>query len=349
MLPDMEGWDFRHRQKKDPAIASRSTTTSSLPRSNATSVGRREPAATADTAVILPRMVVRGESALRRTLSRRDLIVYGLLFIGPLAPVGVFGVLEARTGGASALVYLLATIAIAFTAWSYAQMSRAVPHAGSVFAYVTQGLGSHAGFLAGWLAMLDYLLIPSVAYLFSGIALHALVPVGSGVGVHGRGPSVITTAFNLAGVARGRARRLRGARRGACGVRRLRHRRAGVALAAHGPARPWPSPFAGVDRSTPMSIAGGDVDRSAVVSRLRRDRVVCGGEPPATRDRSGRRFSFASARPACCSSRRRISPACSPHRRPRRTWPHIPELQGTAFYDLDAGGDCAVAGDAYSP
>jgi len=22
MLPDMEGWDFRHRQKKDPAIAS---------------------------------------------------------------------------------------------------------------------------------------------------------------------------------------------------------------------------------------------------------------------------------------------------------------------------------------
>jgi hypothetical protein len=38
--------------------------------------------------------------ALRRTLSRRDLIVYRLLFIGPLAPVGVFGVLEARTGGA---------------------------------------------------------------------------------------------------------------------------------------------------------------------------------------------------------------------------------------------------------
>ena len=29
------------------------------------------------------------------------LIVYGLLFIGPLAPVGVFGVLDARTGGVS--------------------------------------------------------------------------------------------------------------------------------------------------------------------------------------------------------------------------------------------------------
>ena len=54
--------------------------------------------------------------------------------------------------------------------------SSAVAHAGSVFAYASEGLGRTTGFMAGWLAMLDYLLIPSVAYLFSGIALHALVP-----------------------------------------------------------------------------------------------------------------------------------------------------------------------------
>ena len=47
---------------------------------------------------------------LRRALSRRDLIVYGLLFIGPLAPVGVFGVLDANAQGASALVYVVATV-----------------------------------------------------------------------------------------------------------------------------------------------------------------------------------------------------------------------------------------------
>ena len=81
------------------------------------------------------------------------------------------------TDGAVALVYVLATIAMAFTAWSYAEMSRVVPHAGSVFAYAREGPrrdrpGSSP---AGW-RMLDYLLIPSVAYLFSGIALHALVP-----------------------------------------------------------------------------------------------------------------------------------------------------------------------------
>ena len=90
--------------------------------------------------------------ALQRTLSFRDLVVYGLLFIGPLAPVAVFGVLDARTSGAVALVYVLATLAMAFTAWSYAEMSRVVPHAGSVFAYASEGLGRHAGFLAGVIA-----------------------------------------------------------------------------------------------------------------------------------------------------------------------------------------------------
>ena len=138
--------------------------------------------------------------ALRRTLSFRDLVVYGLLFIGPLAPMGVFGVLDARTHGAVALVYALATVAMAFGAWSYAQMTRVVPRAGSVFAYATEGIGSTAGFVAGWLAMLDYLLIPSVAYLFTGIALHALVP-SVPAWVFTLTAFAITTALNRAGVA----------------------------------------------------------------------------------------------------------------------------------------------------
>ena len=139
-------------------------------------------------------------TGLRRRLSLRDLIVYGLLFIGPLAPVGVFGVLDARAGGAVGLVYLVATMAMAFTAWSYAEMSRVVPHAGSVFAYASAGLGGPAGFLAGWLAMLDYLLIPSVAYLFCGIATHALVPAVP-AWVFTVVALAITTGCNLAGVA----------------------------------------------------------------------------------------------------------------------------------------------------
>ncbi|MFD5462802.1 APC family permease [Kitasatospora sp. NPDC127059] len=138
-------------------------------------------------------------SGLRRTLGVRDLMVYGLLFIAPMAPVGVFGVLDAKSHGAVATVYLAATVAMGFTAFSYAQMVRAVPQTGSVFAYARAGLGEGPGFVAGWMAMLDYLLIPAVAYLFSGIALHSLVPevsrwVWTAVAV------VVTTALNLIGV-----------------------------------------------------------------------------------------------------------------------------------------------------
>ncbi|BDD74549.1 MULTISPECIES: APC family permease [Streptomyces] len=140
-----------------------------------------------------------GEERLRRSLGFRDLVVYGLLFIAPMAPVGVFGTLDAKSHGAVALVYLVATVAMAFTAFSYAQMVRVVPQAGSVFAYARAGLGNGAGFVAGWMAMLDYILIPAVAYLFSGIAMEALVPevsrwVWTAIAV------VVTTLLNLWGV-----------------------------------------------------------------------------------------------------------------------------------------------------
>ncbi|GLV98991.1 APC family permease [Streptomyces lavendulae] len=138
-------------------------------------------------------------TALRRSLGFRDLVVYGLLFIAPMAPVGVFGALDARSHGAVALVYLVATAAMTLTALSYAQMVRVAPQAGSVFTYARKALGEGPGLIAGWMAMLDYLLIPAVAYLFSGIAMNALVPevsrwVWTALAV------VVTTLLNLWGV-----------------------------------------------------------------------------------------------------------------------------------------------------
>src|SRR5207247_5077222 len=136
----------------------------------------------------------------------------------------------------------------------YAQMSAVVPHAGSVFAYVTEGVGHRAGFLAGWLAMLDYLLIPSVAYLFSGIALHALMPEIP-ASVFTVAAFAITTALNLGGV--GVA-----ARAGTivvvvelvvlavCVVAAV------VVLAADGRAPPWPAPLAGSAGTGSFAIAG---------------------------------------------------------------------------------------------
>ncbi|OCG24245.1 hypothetical protein A9G11_03970 [Gilliamella sp. wkB108] len=113
---------------------------------------------------------------LNKNMRFRDLVILGLLFIGPAAPVGLFGVLDVMTDGAVALVYFVATLVMAFTAYSYARMTNVIPHAGSVYAYCSAGIHPHAGFLVGWLLLLDYMFIPAVAYLFTGIFLNALIP-----------------------------------------------------------------------------------------------------------------------------------------------------------------------------
>jgi amino acid transporter len=138
-------------------------------------------------------------SGLRRSIGLPDLVVYGLVFIGPAAAVSIFGPLDARSHGAVPVVYLVATVAMGFTAYSYALMSREVPRAGSVFAYATAGIGPRTGFVAGWMVMLDYLLIPSVAYLFTGIAMNSFVP-SVPAWAWTVAAVVVTTGLNLAGV-----------------------------------------------------------------------------------------------------------------------------------------------------
>lgn len=268
--------------------------------------------------------------ALRRTLTLRDLVVYGLLFIGPLAPVGVFGVLDARTNGAVALVYLLATVAMAFTAWSYAEMSRVIPHAGSVFAYASQGLGRPAGFLAGWLAMLDYLLIPSVAYLFSGIALHALVPAVP-AWVFTVLAFTVTTALNLAGV--GVAARVGLVVLVAeIAVLVLFVLIAGVALAVDGPSRPWLSPLTSLG-TFDLSVVVGAIS-VAVLSYLGFDAIASFAEESTGSSREvGRAIFFClSVAGVLFVVQTWLASLLSPMN-PADLAAH-PEQQGTVFYDI---------------
>lgn len=114
---------------------------------------------------------------LKRTLSLRDLIVYGLVFIGPLAPITVFGIVYNTSGGMVPLVYLVGLVAMLFTALSYMSMSRAFPVAGSVYTYAARSLGPNIGYIAGWAILLDYLLLPAVCYVAIAIALHSVMPV----------------------------------------------------------------------------------------------------------------------------------------------------------------------------
>ena len=75
------------------------------------------------------------------------------------------------------LVFLLGAVALGFTALSYAQMCTEVPEAGSVYSYARFAMGETAGFLGGWMILLDYLLLPALMYVFCGVALSAYVPI----------------------------------------------------------------------------------------------------------------------------------------------------------------------------
>ena len=113
---------------------------------------------------------------LRRVLTTKDLIIYGMVFMVPIAPYSVFGFVWNDAKGMVPLAYLVGLIGMFFTAMSYAAMSSAFPLAGSVYTYAQRGLHEIAGFFSGWLILLDYILVPSLLYLFSAVALRPIFP-----------------------------------------------------------------------------------------------------------------------------------------------------------------------------
>lgn len=113
---------------------------------------------------------------LNRTLSTTDLIVYGLVFMVPIAPWAIFGVVFNAASGMVPLVYIIGLVAMIFTALSYAQMSKAFPIAGSVYSYVGRALHPVLGFFAGWTILLDYLLVPTLLYVFAAESMAGIFP-----------------------------------------------------------------------------------------------------------------------------------------------------------------------------
>ena len=113
---------------------------------------------------------------LKRSLTLFDLLVYGLIFIVPTAPFAVYGIVFNAAKGMVPLIYFVGLVAMLFTAFSYRAMSEAFPVAGSVYTYAARSIGPAAGFMAGWAILLDYLLLPALAYVAAAIALSALVP-----------------------------------------------------------------------------------------------------------------------------------------------------------------------------
>lgn len=116
---------------------------------------------------------------LKRGLTLRDVVLYGMLFMVIIAPQSIYGEIQLASGGMTPLVYIIGVVAISFTAMAYMHMSNRFPIAGSVYAYVQRGINPHIGFIAGWLILLDYIFVPSLLYVMVagwGVALVPQIP-----------------------------------------------------------------------------------------------------------------------------------------------------------------------------
>jgi amino acid transporter len=113
---------------------------------------------------------------LQRSVSTFDLLVYGLVFMVPIAPWAIFGTVYNSAAGMVPLVYAIGLVAMVFTALAYSEMAKSFPLAGSVFSYVGRGIHPGAGFFAGWAILLDYLLVPTLLYVFAAESMIGLFP-----------------------------------------------------------------------------------------------------------------------------------------------------------------------------
>ncbi|MGE8473581.1 MAG: amino acid permease, partial [Paraburkholderia hospita] len=111
-------------------------------------------------------------SHLKRTLGLPSVLLFGLAYMAPLIVYGTYGVLAKASDDTAALAYLLALIAIAFTALSYGKLARLYPVAGSAYTYTRKTFNAHLGFLIGWATLLDYFFLPMVIWLIGAAYLN---------------------------------------------------------------------------------------------------------------------------------------------------------------------------------
>jgi amino acid transporter len=112
---------------------------------------------------------------LSRSLSLADVVIYGLIYMVPIAPISVFGVVYNLSVGAAGAVYIITALVMTFSAISYREMALRFPVAGSVYSYVRLGTSTFIGFISGWAILLDYLLLPALLCVFASVAMASLV------------------------------------------------------------------------------------------------------------------------------------------------------------------------------
>lgn len=113
---------------------------------------------------------------LKRTLGLWSMVMLGLGYLTPAVVFDTFGIALRDTNGHVPTAYAVTLFVMMFTAIAYGRMVRVYTSAGSSYSYTLKTLGTNAGFMVGWLSLLDYLLLPLINVLLAQQYLSSIFP-----------------------------------------------------------------------------------------------------------------------------------------------------------------------------
>jgi len=117
-----------------------------------------------------------GTTQLARTLGLWAIVGLGLGYMTPTVVFDTFGIVSGETGSVVPTAYMVALVVMMFTAISYGRMTQVFPSAGSAYTYTSETISPNLGFLIGWAALLDYLLLPLVNALIIRSYMYSFFP-----------------------------------------------------------------------------------------------------------------------------------------------------------------------------
>lgn len=118
----------------------------------------------------------KNSQSLNRRLKYGHLVFFGIVYMAPFTVITYYGLIESMTHGMMSLAYIVATVAMAFTGYSYSKMVKAYPVAGSVYTYTQKSINPHVGFMSGWAMLMDYILLPMLTCVIAALFLKLYFP-----------------------------------------------------------------------------------------------------------------------------------------------------------------------------
>src|SRR5699024_969671 len=94
--------------------------------------------------------IMKGHMKVSMSLSLFSVVLFGLSFIALSTVFSTYVIVAQLSHGMVAGSYIIALIVMLFTAYSYGQMAKEFPVAGSAYTYVQKAINPEMGFLVGW-------------------------------------------------------------------------------------------------------------------------------------------------------------------------------------------------------